>query len=119
MVSTSYYDMCGKIYTGVMRLVLGWMAIAAMGANGGYAETGVNQWREFLKTPYPRVAMLWAAVRGDNSLAGMTRHDLIVTGVGSLGLKWDGEPKGVADRFTADSIAGAKKRIADTTVPGI
>jgi hypothetical protein len=113
MALTNHYYVNSKVYTNVKRVVLGWMAIVAMGANGGYAETAVSQPREFMETPYPRIAMLWASIRGDNSLESMARHDLIMAGVGSLGLKWEGDPKGLADRFTADSLAAAKKRIAE------
>ncbi len=68
MASMNYYETRSKMCTKVMRLVLGLMAIAVMGANGGYAEIAVSQPRDFAKTPYPRIAMLWAPVRGDNSL---------------------------------------------------
>ena len=101
--------MCTK----VKRLVLGWIAVVAVGANGGYAGTAVSQPREFVKTPYPRIAMLWASVRGGDSLESMARHDLVMAGVGSLGLTWDGNPRGLAGRFTVNSVAAAKKRIAE------
>jgi len=113
MASTNRHYTCGRMRTSVKWLVLGWMAMAAIGASGRYAEATVSRPPEFVRTPYPRIAMLWASVRGDNSLQSMARHDLIMTGVGSLGLKWDGEPKGLADRFTPDSVAAAKKRIAE------
>jgi len=116
MVLTNCCDTRGTIGTSVKRLVLGWMAIAAMGASGSYADTGVNPSREFLRTPYPRIAMLWASVRGDNSVQGMARHDLIMVGSGNLRLRYEGKPQGLADRFTADSIAAAKKRIAEIRV---
>jgi hypothetical protein len=57
--------------------------------------------------------MLWAPVRGDNSLESMARHDLIMAGSGRLGLKWDGDPRGLADHFTAKSVMITKKRIAE------
>jgi hypothetical protein len=113
MASRNHYDGYDKVCISVKGLILGWMAIAAIGTNGGYVAAAAGPQREFVKTPYPRIAMLWAAVRGDNSLESLARHDSIMTGVGSLGLKWDGEPKGLADRFTADSVAAAKKRLAE------
>ena len=108
-----HHETRNKKCTNVMRLVLGWLAIMAMGANDSYAETAVSQARNFVKTPYPRIAMLWAPVRGDNSLESMAGHDLIMAGVGRLGLKWDGDLRGLADRFTADSVAAATERIAE------
>jgi hypothetical protein len=57
--------------------------------------------------------MLWSPVRGDRSLEGIARHDLIMMGVGSFGLKYDREPTGLADGFTVDSMEKAKQRIAE------
>lgn len=68
---------------------------------------------EFAKTPYPRIAMLWAPIRADRSVAGIARHDLIMAGVGSFGLRYDREPAGLAEAFTADSVAQAKERLAE------
>ncbi len=64
-------------------------------------------------TPYPRVAMLWSPVRGERSLENIARHDLIMMGVGSFGLRYDREPTGLAEGFTADSVERAKERIAE------
>ncbi len=66
---------------------------------------------DFNTAPYPRIAMLWAAIRGDRSLESMARHDLIMAGMGSLGLELDGEPKGLADGFTPESAHIARQRI--------
>lgn len=63
--------------------------------------------------PYPRIAMLWSPVRGDRSLESMARHDLIMTGVSGFGLKYDREPTGLAEGFTADSVERARQRIAE------
>jgi len=57
--------------------------------------------------------MLWSPVRGDRSLESMARHDLIMTGVSGFGLKYDREPTGLAEGFTADSVDRAKRRIAE------
>jgi len=67
---------------------------------------------DFTKTPYPRIAMLWASIRGDNSLEAMARHDLIMAGFGQFGLKLDREPKGLADGYTPESVAVARDRVA-------
>jgi hypothetical protein len=101
------------MYIKTTQLVLVCIAITSMVTNSGYAETAVSQPRKFMKTSYPRIAMLWAPVRGDNSLESMARHDLIMAGSGRLGLKWDGDPRGLADHFTAKSVMIAKKRIAE------
>lgn len=64
-------------------------------------------------TPYPRIAMLWAPIRGDRSVEGMARHDLIMTGVGAFGLRYDRAPTGLAEGFTADSVERARQRLAE------
>ncbi|MHC4517003.1 MAG: putative glycoside hydrolase [Planctomycetota bacterium] len=69
--------------------------------------------RTCVKAPYPRVAMLWAPIRGERSVASMTRHDLIMGGVGMFGLRYDREPTGLAEGFTADSVVRARERIAE------
>lgn len=63
--------------------------------------------------PFPRIAMLWASIRGDTSLAGMAKHDLVMIGPGSLGLKYDREPIGLAESYTSESIDIAKTRIQE------
>lgn len=60
------------------------------------------------KVPKPRIAMLWASVRGDRSVESMAKHDLVMAG---FGLKPAGDPPGEACGFTAKSIADAKIRI--------
>ena len=106
-------EMRNKTCTNATQMVLVCIAIITIVAKGSDTETAVSQSRKFMKTPYPRIAMLWAPVRGDNSLKSVARHDLIMTGSGRLGLKWDGEPRGLADHFTAKSVMTAKKRIAE------
>jgi hypothetical protein len=113
MTSTGYDNTCRRVYSSVRRLVLGWLAIVAIGTSGGYAESSDNPSRAFLKAPSPRIAMLWASVRGDNSVESMAKHDLVMAGTGSLRLRYDGKPQGLADGFTPDSIAAARKRIAE------
>lgn len=66
----------------------------------------------FTKTPYPRIAMLWSPVRGDNSIESIAKHDLILLGSGGLGLKYNRGPIGLADGFTQESIEMAKQRIS-------
>ncbi len=56
--------------------------------------------------------MFWTPVRGDRSLSGVTRHDLVVTSAGWLGLEFDREPHGLADGFTEESIAAARRKVA-------
>ena len=67
----------------------------------------------FTKTLYPRICMFWSPVRGDRSLQGHLRHDLIVTSVDWLGLEWDREPEGLADGFTPESVEAAKGKLAE------
>lgn len=69
--------------------------------------------RAFQKTPYPRTAMLWASLRGDRSVEGIARHDLIMLGHGSLNLKFNREPEGLADGFTPESITAAQQKVAE------
>lgn len=63
--------------------------------------------------PYPRIAMFWAPVRGDRSLASHARHDLILIGSWRLGLEPDRQPTGLADGFTPESVAKAKLTLAE------
>lgn len=64
-----------------------------------------------LSKPFPRVAMLWASIRGDNSNEAMARHDLVLVGPGTLGLKYDRQPPGLADGFTPESVGIARERV--------
>lgn len=75
--------------------------------------SAANEQTQFTQAPYPRIAMLWASLRDDGSLEGMAKHDLIMAGFGRLGLKLDREPKGLADRFTPESVQVARERIAE------
>ena len=67
----------------------------------------------FTKVPYPRICMFWTPVRGDRSLQGRLRHDLIVTSVDWLDLEWDREPEGLADGFTPESVDAAQEKLAE------
>ena len=69
--------------------------------------------RDFGKTPYPRIAMLWSPVRGQETMASMVRHDLVMSGVGAFGLRYATGPTGLAERFTPDSILRARARLAE------
>ncbi|UCC68573.1 MAG: hypothetical protein JSV79_01145 [Armatimonadota bacterium] len=80
---------------------------------GSVAETARRKEAAvFTNTEYPRIAMFWSPVRGDRSLRGHARHDLIVTSEGWLGLEPDREPRGLADGFTPESVQAARKRLA-------
>jgi hypothetical protein len=78
-----------------------------------HAAAGPNEQHDATKTPYPRIAMLWASVRGDDSIESMARHDLVMAGFARLGLRLHGNPPGLADGFTAESVRVAKGRIAE------
>ena len=67
----------------------------------------------FTKTLYPRICMFWTPVRGDRSIRGHLRHDLMVTSVDWLGLEWDRELEGLADGFTLESVEAAKGKLAE------
>ena len=41
----------------------------------------------------------------------MARHDLVLVGSGTLGLKYDRQPPGLADGFTPESVGVARERI--------
>jgi hypothetical protein len=64
-------------------------------------------------TPFPRIAMMWASVRGDRSPAGLARHDLIMTSTDALGLEANRQPFILADGFTPESIPVARQRVAE------
>ena len=72
---------------------------------------GSEERAAFTRVLYPRIAMLWASVRGDRSMEGIAKHDLIMTGVGAFRLRWNAEPTGEADGFTPESVIQARRRI--------
>jgi hypothetical protein len=76
-------------------------------------ETTGTESRAFESAPYPRVAMLWASLRGDSSAEAKARHDLIMLGTWDLGLQFDRAPAGLADGFTSESVAVARKRVEE------
>ncbi len=63
--------------------------------------------------PHPRIAMMWASVRKDNTPAAMARHDLIMTSAGRFGLKPNRAPQGLADGFTPETLPVARQRLAE------
>ena len=63
--------------------------------------------------PSPRIAMLWSPVRAEAALASAARHDLVVLGVGTLGLVYDRKPIGFAEGFTSASIEAARERMSE------
>ena len=91
------------LVSGVLRsmLMAAAVTVPADGDQGG----------DFTRTSYPRIAMMWSAVRGDNSLESIAKHDLALLGCGGLGLKFNKQPVGLADGFTPESVAAAKRRI--------
>ncbi len=62
--------------------------------------------------PYPRIAMLWNAGRGERSPEAIARHDLMLLGASALGLEPNRRPIGLADGFTTPSYAVARERVA-------
>jgi hypothetical protein len=64
------------------------------------------------RTPYPRICMFWTHIRGDDSLEGYAKHDLVLTSAGWLGLEWAGASEGLADGFVPESIEPARKKMA-------
>ena len=65
----------------------------------------------FTETPYPRIAMLWRAVRGQEGLESVAKHDLIMVGEGFMGLIPNQEPAGLAEAYTEESLETARERI--------
>ena len=63
-------------------------------------------------TPFPRIGTTWHAVRGDRSDASLLRHDLVITGPHWYGLRYDEKPGDVPERFTPESMARARERVA-------
>jgi hypothetical protein len=59
---------------------------------------------------YPSVFQAWSPaqnIQDDSPLHTVTRHDLVFHGPEFFGLRWNQRPTGLADGFTADSIARA------------
>lgn len=75
------------------------------------AQTDGEERLAFTKTPYPRIAMMWAPIRGDRSLENIARHDLAMLGSGGLRLRYNKEPVGLADGFTPKSVEAAKIKV--------
>jgi len=97
----------------LLALPLG-LAVFACGAPGKPARATKEARIKMLEqVPYPRVAMFWAPVRGDDSLAGYARHDLILIGNWRLGLEPDRQPEGLADGFTPKSVEKARQTLAE------
>jgi hypothetical protein len=67
--------------------------------------------RDRSNVPYPRIGMLWSPLRDDRSLASHARHDLVMVGLWSLGLKHNASPPGLATGFTKESISVAQQRV--------
>lgn len=84
------------------------VCIALLAAN---ARADGEELSDFTETPYPRIAMMWAPIRGDRSLESIAKHDLAMLGFGGLGLRYKREPAGLADGFTSESVEAAKQRI--------
>ena len=61
--------------------------------------------------PFPRVAMLWASIRHDKSMEAIARHDLVLVGSATLGLKVNRQPAGLADGYTPESVGVAQQRL--------
>ena len=99
------------------RQVCLWLCVAALAGGAGCEEQEGGS-REALAariaaTPFPRIGMTWAPVRGDRSLASFARHDLIVVGGDQMGLVPDREPWGLADGFTPESVEAARRWVAE------
>ena len=75
------------------------------------AQADEEKKSDFTKTPYPRIAMMWAPIRGDRSLESIATHDLAMLGLGSLRLKYNREPAGLADGFTPESVEAARENV--------
>jgi len=75
------------------------------------AQTEREKELDFTQTPYPRIAMMWAPIRGDRSLESIAKHDLAMLGLVSLGLKYNREPAGLADGFTPESVEVAREKV--------
>ena len=66
----------------------------------------------FTDTPYPRVAMLWASIRGDDSMEAIARHDLALVGPWRLRLEYNAAPVGLATGFRPASHDRARDIVA-------
>ena len=75
------------------------------------AQTGEEESSDFTKTPYPKIAMMWAPIRGDRSLESIAKHDLAMLGSGGLRLSYNREPRGLSDGFTSESVEAAKQKV--------
>jgi hypothetical protein len=106
----------GNWVTWILACAIFALAGGACGKASEQGKTGAGERSRmamFMKTPYPRICMFWSPVRGDRSLSGYVRHDLIVTSTDWIGLEPDREPRGLADGFTPESVEAAKRKLAE------
>lgn len=69
----------------------------------------------FTQAEYPRIAMLWAPVRGGqwDGVEGWAKHDLVMVSPGQLGMRPNHDSWDKADGYTAESVEVAKERVAE------
>lgn len=104
---------CSRIGWPILGVLVG-LAVSACGGAKAPPRPRTEVKAKMLDTvPYPRIAMLWAPVRGDDSLVNHARHDLILTGNWRLGLEPDRQPVGLADGFTPESVQKAWQTLAE------
>ncbi|MFB3882405.1 MAG: putative glycoside hydrolase [Armatimonadota bacterium] len=98
------------------------LALFALAGCAATVASDVGRGREssmteaaFTRTAYPRIAMLWSGLRGQNrhELTNWAKHDFVMVSPGQIGMVWDRQPEGLAEGFTPESVEVAKRNVAE------
>ena len=89
---------------GVLALAIGAVCGAGCRATEEEGMAGPKEAVMFTKTEYPRIAQLWAPVRGGQrgSLENWAKHDLVMVSPGQLGMRPNHESWDKADGYTPE-----------------
>jgi hypothetical protein len=100
---------------GVLALAIGAVCGAGCRATEEEGMGGAKEAVMFTKTEHPRIAQLWAPVRGGewDDLENWAKHDLVMVSPGQLGMRPNHESWDKADGYTPESVAVAKGRVAE------
>jgi hypothetical protein len=97
--------------TGYPRVLIVLLAAAIAADVAGGEEKPVA--RRIADRTFPSVFQAWGAadnLKGEDAIVTAARHDLVFSGPGFFGLKWDQSPQGPATAFTPESITRAKEK---------
>ena len=98
----------------LLGLLVGLAGAESVYATGPTQSEGrMERAQRIAETPYPRIGTTWHPARGNRSLEGYLRHDLIVNGPWWVGLKFERKEGDIPEEFTAESIQAARRRMEE------